>query len=152
MTLTKAQLAAVLDQHGVRTIKSLAVDEVYALPSERWLRDTFCEALGEFLYAVGADQAEREIGDCDDFARLACAYAGLLHRRSAPAKFRNNAIAVGEFFYRSEKTGGGHAICAAIVGSDTRLPGGRLVFIEPQRPMLIGLSKKEVESCFAWRF
>lgn len=88
-----------------------------------------------------------ESEDCDDFARFAAAYAGLLHVRSKVP----TGLAFGEFAYlRSAfNGGGGHAINAFVTREDGKLA---LNFFEPQNGQPLNLTPGEIESCVYCKF
>jgi hypothetical protein len=131
----------------------LFADDSYECPSEGWVAETFARDFARFKQSVAGNIAglayNPEAFDCDDFARLAASYAGLLHRASRGIQDKT-ALAFGEFWFDSNTTKGGHAINIAVVAGPDQRP--KLLFFEPQTCEILNLSQSEVESCRAVRF
>lgn len=134
--------------------QTFVADSVYALPEEQWLRTRFATALRTFYQAVEHTLWTAEQSDCDDFARLAGAFASARHNRSAAGEVRETGLAFGEYWYQ-RRTGTGHAInCAVVSDGGERL---RLLFFEPQNVLrntdpIIELTPEEKAVCYGYRF
>lgn len=146
--ISKTSLVELLFSLGIDTQYPLIADEEYAIPSKSWILGEFSRAFLETKVALVGRYIPDE-WDCDDFARLCAAYAGILHHRTRNKLKKNQGFALGEFWYIQSK-GGGHAINIVV---DRDLNDQPLVyFYEPQTTTIMFLDKEEIRSCFMVRF
>jgi len=117
-------------------------DKDYACPSFSWLRRTLFPKYRSFKKKHDLDYWKTSF-DCDNHAVICFAMAQVFHHKQF-AKYAE-AVAVGEIWYNAKQ--GPHAINAAFIGKDKKL-----VFIEPQGPREITLTKKEQRSIWFARF
>jgi len=139
--VTAAELENLLMENGVTCMGHFA-DSSYNVTTQSFINGTFSEAWFRLMNGLGLSY-KAESYDCDDFAKLAAAYAQILHGRT----HRDSGLAFGEFWY-SRGSGGKHAINVAVVY------GGKyeLLFFEPQNCKQVRLSKQEIQSCQFVRF
>ena len=143
--MTAEQLQSFLEGRGIWTAKCLIADDLYSLPTREWFLGKFARAFGRLLWAAKLVAWIQNRFDCDDFARLAAALAGILHKLSSK---QPTGLAVGEFWY--QRAGGdNHAIAVAIV---EEAGDWDLVFMEPQTQRELKLTEEEIQSCIAYRF
>ena len=142
--LTGDQLQEALWQAGYTTGDWSAADRRYAMPTREFLHGAFAAALASFLYFFELRTWISEANDCDDFARLAAAFAQILHVRT-PGRPPATALAVGEFWYVRDGGQGSHAINLAVIGDE-------VVAYEPQTRREIQLSATEKLSGTHTRF
>lgn len=125
-------------------ISAELADSNYSLPDGDWINGEFANALHTFLSNLGISY-EAEKSDCDDFARFAASYCGLLHSKMS----HSTGIAFGEFWFTRDN-GNGHAINVFV----TRDANEKLTlrFFEPQTQSELHLSDEEINSCDYCRF
>lgn len=119
------------------------VDRAYACPTEAFLEGAFASALRSLQWFFKVLTWSAEANDCDDFARLAAAFAQILHFLT-PNRPPATALALGELWYRRD-VGGAHAINIA------RTDKGVQTY-EPQTRSLVKLSETEKLNTFKIRF
>jgi hypothetical protein len=138
--LTSSQLAEALNAAGIYPTQWSLADRAYALPTRQWVLGAYAEALRRLQFEFAVNHWTAEDNDCDDFARLAAAFAQILHTNTAghPAA---TALAVGELWYFQDG-GGGHAIVFAVCGPN---PEDVLLF-EPQTAAEKTLSDTEKQN------
>lgn len=120
-------------------------DGHYGIPEEKWVLNDYLDLLRNFQAMIKQTKYISENNDCDDFAKMAAAFAKLVYSNTAQ---KESSIAVGEFYYKKDGLEGNHAINFAIVtGSDGKL---KLIFIDPMTWSQVFLSPAEVESCANW--
>lgn len=146
VVLTDLDLVGVMRQYHVIPFNGFATsDSRYALPPEDWVTGEFLDRLRSFQFSLKQTHYAAESNDCDDFAKMAAAFARLVHGNEKHE--RGTSIAVGEFYYKIDG-GGNHAINFAVVqAKDGRV---KLIFLEPQTWAIVRLSESEVESCLNW--
>jgi hypothetical protein len=142
-----AELQAFYSRLGVSSSFQMA-DENYSCPSLNWVEEIFAPSLSSLLSQLSADIWTPEDFDCDDFARMAAAYAGLLHHLTV-GREKDTALAFGEFWYVRD-IGGGHAINTTVVSGKNN--EATAIFFEPQNSSIVNLSRTEIESCLGLRF
>ncbi len=144
--LSARELEDFLDGQGVAPLTGVLVaDAAYALPAEDWVTWEFAATLGQWLTRLHIAGWVAESWDCDDFAAFARLLASLMHNRTRPGA---SGLALGEFWY-FRADGGGHAINLFVTRQRGELA---LRFLEPQTGRLVALTRKEIESCTAYRF
>ncbi len=121
-------------------------DTLYMLPTEEWMATQFPIALDNYFKDLKQAAWVKESNDCDDFSKLAAAFARVLHHNTKH-KVRGTSLAVGEFYYKRD-VGGQHAINFAVVRS--KEGNIKVVFFEPQELKVVRLSKNEIYSCLNW--
>lgn len=120
-------------------------DDVYALLDEADISARLALNFNDLLAQLGF-KYETERRDCDDFARLAAAWAGYLHGEQTDAG--DSGLAFGEVWCAAKA----HAFCFAVHRSDAEVL--YLRFYEPQLSANgfsltpIELSRTECESIF----
>lgn len=147
--MTQAELIDFMSKRGAMPMAFLAADSEYAHPTENWFYGSFASALKTLFFQLNLTLWKAEENDCDDFARLAAAFAQSLHARTK-SKRPGTALAVGEFWYDRSSPDGpqAHAVnCAIVYDGDYKL-----LFLEPQTQKRITLSQQEIASCSAYRF
>lgn len=124
----------------------VVTDVKYMLPSENWFLGKFPGLLRDFQSDLRQTSYVEAENDCDDFARMASGFAKILHNNTK--KVKGTSLAVGEFYYFSDRLQVFHAINFALVKDDD----GRfkVLFIEPQTGEILNLSKHEKETCRNW--
>ena len=147
MTRAGFQLAEQLQAAGVASLSWHIADRNYALPTVNFLRGAFASALWSFQNFFAVMSWTEEANDCDDFARLAAAFAQILHYLT-PGRPECSALAVGEFWFQKDNGGGGHAINVACCG----LEASDVVFYEPQTRTVLHLTDTEKASATMVRF
>ena len=129
---------------NVAAFDTIQWDDEYALPTREWVLGEFSVALRRNLELLGADKYTAERHDCDDFARLAWAMAGLCHNLTST---RKSALAFGLLTYTTD-AGGGHAINFAVVHN---AKGEReIMFFEPQTQREVYLSQQERDNAISY--
>jgi hypothetical protein len=118
-------------------------DRNYAMPTRGWLEKVFGAALWSFQAFFKVLNWTDEANDCDDFARLAAAFAQILHFLT-PGRPPATALAIGELWYVTDE-GGGHAINIAVCGEE-------VVTYEPQTRKEVTLSEQEKQRVSMVRF
>jgi hypothetical protein len=137
------QLQAYLWQAGYETGTWSVADRSYAMPTRQFLTGAFAAALFSFLQFFNLLKWIEEAHDCDDFARLAAAFAQILHVLT-PGRPPATALALGEFWYVQD-SGGAHAINLAVIDEE-------VVAYEPQTRRVVQLSATEKRSGMHTRF
>lgn len=137
-----------LSSHQIRShfkCQADIADKDFFVPSRTWLVETFGQWYQEVLKAFG-ETKWKEHFDCDNFSDLYHALAQVCNAKRKPPT--PQAVAVGKIWYvtRDEYA---HAINCAFIRKD-RKP--KLVFVEPQGPDIVPLTKKEIESIYWVRF
>ncbi len=125
---------------GVFTTNWSLADRAYALPTRRWMLGPFADALRRLQFEFRVNKWTAEDNDCDDFARLAAAFAQVLHANT-PDRPAATALAVGELWYVQDG-GAGHAIVFAICGPSVE----DVLFFEPQDGTEKQLSEPEKQT------
>jgi hypothetical protein len=145
--MMQQELIDFMSEQGAMPMMYMVGDEEFQHPTEQWFYGAYAKFLRDYFEFLGTNIYAPVANDCDDFARKAADGAQTLHCKT-PSRRPNTALAIGEFWYDRD-VGGGHAINCAIV-----FEGGnyRLIFLEPQNQQRIVLSKREIESCSAYRF
>lgn len=129
--------------HKIEPAEIAVADRSYVCPTEDWFFGEFAEALRVLYQELGVATFEEESNDCDDFTRLAAAFAQVLHHRTGA--HRKSALSIGEFWYfRGGNPLDEHAFL--IARFDTRAVG----FMEVQNQSRAYL--KENEKCTRYRF
>lgn len=146
MNLSGSQIAERLQAAGVQCFSWHISDRAYAMPTRNFITSAFSYALLAFQKFFGLLGWTEEANDCDDFARLAAAFAQILHFLT-PGRPLGTALAVGEFWYLQD-SGGGHAINVAICGHEL----SDVVFYEPQTRRVVNLTDNEKQSASLVRF
>jgi hypothetical protein len=137
--LTEGQIRKLMSKNNISGFSELVLDDKYTIVTIDWLKSVYCPELKREIKDNNLKYTPQS-QDCDNFSNLGRYIASKLNSNG-----RNNAI--GEFFYKADK-GFSHAINFAIIrGFDNEL---ELVFIEPQNPSIVRLSKNELNSCLAW--
>lgn len=108
-------------------------DEKYQLVNEAALKN-FYEYYKSDLFNKGVTKWDSSF-DCNRFALYYQALAQITYYRETFGKRVAQSIAVGEVYYKSDKSGGGHAINMIITPT-------RILFVEPQTGEEIILTKK----------
>jgi hypothetical protein len=145
--MIQQELIDFMTEQGVMPMMYMVADEDFQHPTENWFYGPYAKFLREYFDFLGTTAYTLEANDCDDFARKAADCAQTLHCRT-PNRRPKTALAIGEFWYERD-SGGGHAINCAVVYENDEY---RLIFLEPQNQQRVALSKREVESCSAFRF
>lgn len=141
--ITAEQLQAYLWQAGYETGTWSCADRQYVMPTRDFLTGAFAAALWSFLTFFKLTTWIEESHDCDDFARLASAFAQILHVLT-PGRPPATALALGEFWYMQD-SGGGHAINIVLIDEE-------VVTYEPQTRRVVELSDTEKKSGMHTRF
>ena len=147
MVMTAGDVTTCLQTNGIfATDCSIRSDARYMLPTEEWFVSKFPAFLRDFQFDLRQLSWAAEANDCDDFAKMAAAFAKLLHANTA-GRAPVTSLAIGEFYYTKD-SGEFHAINFAIV----RVAAGqyKILFLEPQSCKIIKLSKEEIASCANW--
>jgi len=118
-------------------------DRKYAMATRGFILGAFSAALWTFQAFFKLLNWTEEANDCDDFARIGAGFAQILHFLT-PGRPPATALAVGEFWYRTDK-GSGHAIDLAICGDE-------VVAYEPQKRQEVQLSATEKSNGMLVRF
>ena len=147
LEITRTTLFRLLLDRGVAGEAILLADDRYAVLSETDVTDRLAPNFTSLLSQLGFQYAE-DRRDCDDFARLAAAWAGFLHGEQQRTPPIQSGLAFGEVWCALKA----HAFCFAVHGSDaTKLV---ITFYEPQISnhgfsfAEIKLSRQECESIF----
>ena len=145
--LTPPEIRGVIQEANVATLDVDLLDDLYALPSEIWLREVFFTNLKFVQDQLGVYTYEETVNDCDDFGRFCSAYARLLHARTKERP-PGTALAVGDMCYYSvapsvTDSGRKHYINLAICKVDDKLV---VLFIEPQLPGFVKLTPEQLEN------
>lgn len=140
MRLNSSQVAQSLMAAGVYTTGWSLADRAYAMPTRQWMLGPFAEALARLQFEFGVNKWTAEDNDCDDFSRLAAAFAQVLHVNT-PGHPAATALALGELWYVQDN-GEGHAIVFALCGP---LPED-VLFFEPQDGTEKHLSDREKQN------
>jgi len=122
----------------------ILVDKNYVCPSREWVKKYYKWYL-DICWKM--ELKWKPDYDCDDFARLAAAYAQISHYTTewkGPG-VKPEGLAFGEYFYVREN-GSAHAINLILVEQAQPL------WWEPQTGRELKLTRKEIESCFYVRF
>lgn len=122
------------------------VDRLYAMPTRNFIEGAFSWALKSFQAFFRVLNWSEEANDCDDFARLAAAFAQILHYLT-PGRPPATALAVGELWYVQD-SGDGHAINIAVCGMEPT----DVVCYEPQTRKVVTLTATERGNIMAVRF
>lgn len=143
---TDLEIVAIMQGYHVLPFSKITSDLNYALPEEAWVKGKFIDLLRAFQFTLKQTHYAAESNDCDDFAKMAAAFARLVHSNDKN-KPKGTAIAIGEFYYKVDG-GGNHAINFAVA----RAADGRptLVFFDPQTWAVLRLSQVEISSCANW--
>ena len=112
---------------GVYTTGWSLADRAYVMPTRQWMLGPFADALRRLQFEFGVNKWTAEDNDCDDFSRLAAAFAQVLHVNT-PGHPPATALALGELWYVQDGGKGGHAIVFACCGTDPQ----DVLFFEPQ--------------------
>lgn len=123
----------------------IIVDKNYVCPSRKWVKNYYgwywriCKQMN---LSWSPDY------DCDDFARLAAAYAQIAHSTTKwnGVGVKPEGLAFGEFFYKRKKDGEAHAINLVLVEN------AEMSWWEPQTGRELKLNREEIVSCFYVRF
>jgi len=147
LEITRTTLYRLLLDRGVAGEAILLADDGYTVLSETDVTYRLAPAFSNLLAQLGF-KYETERRDCDDFARLAAAWAGFLHGEQKRTPPMQSGLAFGEVWCALKA----HAFCFGVHGGDaTRL---LLKFYEPQISnhgfsfAEIKLSRQECESIF----
>ncbi len=147
MSVEATELESLALEAGFACLSGASIaDRSYALPSKRWVVGDYFEALWAFQHALMVGKWKEEENDCDDFARMAAAFAQLLHHRTID-KDKATALAIGELWFQ-QAPGVGHAINIAVCG---RHPDDVFVF-EPQTCKRIDLTEEQKDHIYMIRF
>lgn len=135
---------------GIRPEAMLILDAGLCLPTANWVHGPFDDALDKVLADLGLASWEEERWDCDKFARLAWAYAGICWAKTAAAP--NTGLAFGLVCYVSRNSGGGHCINVFVHRDDNGK--AHVQFVEPQRQLggrllEVQLSPEEIGSIWS---
>jgi hypothetical protein len=149
LMLDSLQVVEVMRGNGIIPFNGFAIaDSAYELPSEEWFKNKFPAILGDFFKDLKQTRWVAESNDCDDFSKMAAAFAHLIHNNT-PAHLKGTSLAVGEFYYKiNGDNSQGHAINFAIV--KTKEGKAKVVFMDPQTLSVVQLSEREVQSCDNW--
>lgn len=138
MRMSGQELLERLADAGVSIYNPSIADRVYVLPTRQWVAGPFAEALRTLQFEFRVKRWTAEDNDCDDFARLAAAFAQVLHTNT-PGHAPATALAFGEFGYMKQDFTGGHAINFVLTG-----PGPEdVLFFEPQTGQFVTLTAQE---------
>lgn len=140
LTVTKTDLLVAMAGNG----QFFSSDQTYACPQSEWLLGPFWSWYWETFTALGVMKWERT-NDCDDFAMRYATAAKLCHSITKGGVGNPEGLAVGEFWYQQDASGG-HAIVVAMT------PDKGLIFIEPQNGKEMKLSASEIASCILAKF
>ncbi len=155
-TITAGQLRTFIEDQGILPFHGYMVDDnVYALLEERWITAQLAPALETFYRQFGIDQWKENANACGRFAKIANAFAAILHARALDAP--RVGLAFGEFWYVSDRSSSAirHGVNFAVVpqpASARSVAGAapwKLLFFEPQTRQIVKLSTREIFSCFA---
>lgn len=137
--MTGDEILTVVRRAGVNGAARVDVgDYDYVLPAEEGVGG-YRRAWVEKMLELGMTY-EEDAEDCDDFARVAAAFALLWHAGTS-GRPRKKALAFGVVWYVRD-AGGGHAVnCYVTVEADMPV----LRFLEPQQPLMpFDLSENEL--------
>ena len=145
--LTESDIKRILLADGVAVghAGDSFVDFYYLRPTLRWIIGPFAYALSEFQKVLETAKYHPESNDCDNYARLAAAFAQTLHNRTERYGQMDSALAFGEFFY-THRDGGRHVCNVAIVDDD------KPIYFEPNGCRVVELTADEKRSCTSVRF
>jgi len=121
-------------------VRPVLADASYACPTKKWVGKFFvwyrwcCARVGVVW---------KGCYDCDDFARLAAAFAQISHYLS-DCEDKPQGLAFGEFWYDSEL--GPHAVNIILIEDS------EAIWYEPQTGKELNLTDEEKESCCHIRF
>lgn len=103
-------------------------DANYMMPTIEWFQYKFVPAWNGLLKFMELSQYVPEAFDCDDYARLCAAFAGILNARTVlQQNLGPRSLALGEFWYRPPS--GGHAMNFFLHKLDGVI---KVQFFEPQ--------------------
>lgn len=124
-------------------VQKVIADDLYALPTRKWVAGTFAQALADNLKKLGASTYVSEKNDCDKFALYSMSIAKLCMNLTTEDPC---SLAFGMIGYvRDGFPPVSHAINIAIVDEN----GSRQVmFFEPQLRVEVTLSPSELDSVF----
>jgi hypothetical protein len=136
------------DSHIIPWNNPALADSAYELPSEEWFTSKFPAILGDFFKDLKQTRWVSESNDCDDFSKMAAAFAHLIHNNT-PNHKTGTSLAVGEFYYQiNGDPKQGHAINFAVV--KTKEGKVKVVFMDPQTLNVVKLSETEIQACDTW--
>ena len=151
--ITGTELKQALVDAGVPEGVIRLRDGAYRLPKLQWVVGAFADAWENALESLKVSDWTPEKFDCDDFARLAAAFAGLMHATTEGAGAAG--LAFGEFWYCIG--GAANNEHAVVVFVTQEANGLQVWFWEPQleerngfrvaRMEALKLTDIEVESC-----
>jgi hypothetical protein len=148
-TLSDMEVIAHMRSNNVVPWNGYAIADLnYELPSEAWVTEKFPTILWDFVHDLKQTKYIEEANDCDDFSKMAAAFAHLLHSNT-PNRAKRTGLAFGEFYYNiNGDSKQGHAINFALA----RAKSGNIVllFFDPQTSKIVKLNKLELESCQNW--
>jgi hypothetical protein len=140
--VSSSTIAEVLRENSVGAETLLLVDSQYALPDAEWIAGIFAPSFHRLLQAAKIGQWAAEANDCDDFARLAAAYAGILHARTAAGLAVKCGLAFGEIVvWHDAVLRKGHALNLFVSKNDAGALGVK--FFEPQTQQIVTLAEDE---------
>lgn len=127
---------------GALMAPAVIMDDVYALPTRKWIAGAFSDSYWSNLRARCLAGYLPNKNDCDKFARRAWADASDCHARTPGHE--GQGLAFGLWLYVAP--GGPHCINFAICGETPE----DVLFWEPQTQRIVPLTTKEIESCFGY--
>lgn len=147
--LSTAKVVETATDYGIKANALLFADDLYALPSNSWVIDTFSEAWAKTKLILGIAAYEVDMNDCDDYARMCAGYAQVLNNQTIKALgLQRAALAFGEFWYTSPQ--GAHAINAYLYREDQNSPVMIGTF-EPQTGKPVELTRQQFYTCSLFR-